>query len=277
MIPKWLWNKRIGVYDLETDYIPTTQIFCNSISFINIDAHGNYTITPASVYTQYWTPYTNGSLIQSVTLLNECDYVCAHNLMSFDIVEVPKHLGTVLTAQPLDTLILSKLIFSQDELYRIDDTLQIDSTLHGGYSLKAFGQRFGDHKIDYTDFSHLNKEMAIYCNKDTDLAAQLLIFLLEKPNFPPQEVIELEHKAAKIIQEQTEAGFYIDIDHLKELNSTLLKEKGELARELSTMFSPKFLKQGNPKKYKKLSKSRKYLPNTKYIPLIGTKGSYHDL
>ena len=273
MIPKWLHGKTIGVYDLETTAFPNiTEIFCNSVSIITIDASGGVKVTPAIVYTQFWTSYSHGSLMESVTLLNSCDYVCAHNLMGFDIQQIKLLLGSALTAIPLDTLILSKLIFSKDELFAIDAQLGIDKDLFGSYSLKAFGQRLGGRsKIEYSDFSHLNAEMAKYCDMDTNLAVDLLLFLLEKNNFPLETVIDLEHKAADIIAQQTAAGFYINIDMAKELNTKLLQEKFELATELSTMFNSKFLRDGKVKTYKKLSRVKKYLPNEHYIPLLGTK------
>lgn len=270
MIPQWLWNKRIGVYDLETDYIPTTQIFCNSVSIIDIDAFGNYTVTPSRVFTKHWTSYTTGSLMEAIALLWTCDYICAHNLVAFDALEILKHQGITLPGKPLDTLILSKIIFSKDDFYGMDPQLGIDADLIGSYSLKTFGQRFGDFKIDYNDFSHLSEEMTIYCNKDTDLAVKLLLFLLEKENFPIEAVVDIEHRAAKIIAEQTEFGFYLDIEKANALNTALLKEKGELSRELLDIFKPKFLKDGKVKVYAKPSTVRKYYPNANYIPLLGT-------
>jgi len=271
MIPKWLHNKRIGIFDLETDRIPTTEIFCNGIAFIDIDSKGNTKITPSKAYTQYWTPYSNGSLMQTITQLNKCDYICGHNIIGFDCNELRKHLGVDITPKPLDTLIISKIIFSKDDLYAMDPQLGIDKDLYGSYSLKAFGQRLGDFKIDFNDFSKLTEEMAIYCNQDVDLTTRLLLFLMEKNNFPIESVIDIEHKAASIIAEQTSNGFYIDIKMAKALNTKLLQEKGELARELSAIFSPKFLKDGPVKTYNKLSKIKKYLPNNNYKPLLGTK------
>ena len=129
----------------------------------------------------------------------------------------------------------------------------------------------GDFKMDFNDFSRLTEEMAVYCNQDVDLTAKLLLFLMEKENFPIEAVLDIEHKAAAIIAEQESYGFYIDIEMTRALNTKLLQEKGELARELSDIFSPKFLADGPVKSYKKLSKVKKYLPNNNYIPLLGTK------
>ncbi|RKX82192.1 MAG: hypothetical protein DRP57_10390, partial [Spirochaetes bacterium] len=166
--------------------------------------------------------------------------------------------------------ILSKIIFSKDDLFSIDPKLGIDKDLWGGYSLKAFGQRLGDFKLDFSDFSEMTKDMATYCNQDVDLTVQLLLFLLEKPNFPLEAVVDIEHKAATIIAEQTRFGFYIDIEKTRALNTKLLTEKLSLATELADIFSPKWLRDGPVKTYKKLSTTRKYLPDTTYIPLLGT-------
>jgi len=270
-IPKWLWNKTIAVFDLETDRIPTTEIYMNGVAIVTISDTGIPTITPSKVFTQYWAPYSKGSLLQSIELMNTCDYICGHNIQAFDSPEIRKHLSIDLQVIPLDTLIISKIIFSKDELFAIDASLGIDKDLWGGYSLKAFGQRLGDFKIDFHDFSGMTKEMSIYCNQDVDLTAQLLLFLLNKVNFPLEAVIEIEHKAAAIIAEQETFGFYIDIEKTRALNTKLLTEKLDLSNKLTDIFAPKWLKDGPEKSYKKLSKVRKYLPNTKYIPLIGTK------
>jgi len=264
MLPVWLWGKTVAMFDLETDYIPTTQLFCNSVSILTVALDGSHEVEPAKVYTQYWTPNTHGSLMDSISIINKCDYMSAHNLMGFDKGEVKRHLGVDLLPIPLDTLILAKLIFSKDDLMAMDPQLGVEKSSWGSYGLKAFGQRMGDHKLDYTDFSHLNQEMMIYCDQDTNLAMQFLIFLLEKDTFPLMDVVTMEHKAAGIIYEQTRFGFYLDITKTRELNTTLLTEKGELARELAEIFSPKFLRDGAPKQYVKPSKVRKYLPNKHY-------------
>ena len=264
MPPKWLWGKTFAVYDLETDFIPTSQIYMCGVAVIAIDDKGVVTHTDSKIYTTMWTPYTNGSLMQAVTIINSCDYNVAHNGVGFDEPEIQKHLHTELGSKTLDTLILSKIILSKDDLFAMDIALDIDKKLHGSYSLKAFGQRLGDEKIDFTDFTEMNEEMAIYCNKDVDLTVRLFLNLIARENFPLENVIDIEHKAAAIIAEQTKFGFYLDIDKARNLNAELLKEKGELARDLAKIFKPKWLKDGQVKEYKKLSKVRKYLPNTNY-------------
>jgi hypothetical protein len=263
MLPKWLQNKTIAVWDIEADRIPSTEIYCISVSIL----YNGEVIERAKVFTQYWTPYSNGSLMQAVSMINACDFQSGHNTIGYDIPMIQLLLRGEITPPSLDTLLLSKIVFSKDDLFAMDAELGVDKDLWGGYSAKAFGQRMGDFKIDFDDFSKLTEEMTVYCNQDTDLTARLLTFLMDKPNFPIEEVVKIESEAATVIAEQTSFGFYLDIGMAKVLNTRLLKEKGEIARELADIFSPKFLKDGPEKHYTKPSKIRKYLPDERYIPV----------
>lgn len=265
-------NQTIAVYDIETPFITKDgvgaipNIYCIAVALIV-----NGIASPAKLYTEYWTPYSDGSLMQAITLMNSAGIVCAHNGIGFDDL-VLKNILRVDIGTTYDTLILSKIVFSKDELFAIDATLDIPKDLWGSYSLKAFGYRLGNFKIQFEDFDNgLTEQLGIYCKQDVDLTVNLILFLQEKESFPLETVIEIEHQAAAIITEQTVFGFYIDIEKTRKLNTKLLTEKLELATELSAIFSPKFLRDGKVKSYKKLSKIKKYLPNTAYIPLIGTK------
>ena len=270
MIPKWLWGKTIAVYDLETDNIPTTKIYMMGVAIIIIDNTGVVSTIPSKVFTYTWTPYSKGSLLQGISLIVSCDYHAGFNSVGFDDQEVAKHLSIQLNDKHLDAMILSKIIFSKDDLFSIDASLGLDKDLWGSYSLKAFGQRLGDFKLDFHSFDEMTEEMAIYCNQDTNLTVQLLLFLLEKENFPLEAVVDIEHKAAAIIAEQSIMGFYIDIEKTRALNTKLLTEKLDLSTQLSEIFAPKWLKDGTEKTYKKKSVVRKYLPNKHYKPLLGT-------
>ena len=272
MIPEWLWGKRICVFDLETDKIPTSLIYMNGIAFIDIDNKGNSKITPSKIYTYKWTTYSKGSLLESINELIKCDYICGHNICGFDIPQIEQHLGVTLNIPQLDTLIISKVMYSKPELFDIDYSLGIADEIDQSrmYALDAFGKRLGDNKLIFKEFDKMTSEMAVYCNQDVNLTCHLLLHLMNQENFPTQQVITIEHQTATIIANQTANGFYFDIDKGKELNVALLAEKADIARQLSTVFKPKFLKKGQPQTYKKLSKFRKYLPNNNYTPLLGT-------
>jgi len=265
-------NKTIAVYDIETPFITDkgikaiSEIYCIAVALI-IDG----VASPAKIYTNYWTTYSNGSLLEAINIMNNADIICAHNGVGFDDIVIRNVLEVNIKQTMYDTLILSKVMFSKDELFEIDAKLDIPKDLWASFSLKAFGYRLGNYKIQYDEFDNgLTKELCTYCKRDTDLTAQLILHLMNQESFPLEKVITIEHQAAAIIAEQTANGFYFDIDKANELNTALLTEKAEIARELSTVFKPKFLKKGQPQTYKKLSKFRKYLPKTKYIPLLGT-------
>jgi hypothetical protein len=267
MLPQFLKDKTIAVFDIEADRIPSTKIYCISVLILK----NNKIIDKVKAYTTYWTPYSNGSLFQAITAINNCDYNCGHNIVNYDIPAITRILNLNITSKPLDTLIIASIMYSYDDLYAIDTKLGIDSNLVGALSLKAFGQRLGSAKIEFEDFEKLSEEMVIYCNQDVELTAKLLNLLLSRDNFPLEQVIEVEHQTARVVTEQTQQGFYLDIEKATALNTELLKEKLELSQALRKVFLPKFLKDGKEKTYKKLSKGRRFLPNTDYIPLLGTK------
>jgi len=262
--PQWLYNKTVAVFDLETDRIPTTKIYMNGVALIKFNNIGEATVIHSEVYTTTWTKYTNGSLMQSLIPLIKADFICGHNVCGFDIPEILKHLGVQLKAPVLDTIILAKIMYSKDALFTIDAQLGLPKDLWGSYSLKAFGQRLGNDKLHFEDFDEMTEDMAIYCNQDVNLTADLLLHLLAQDNFPLEQVVELEHKAAAIIAQQTAAGFYFDVDKATILNTELLREKGDIARKLAGIFKPKFLKDGPVKKYKKKLNTRIFIPNPTY-------------
>jgi len=275
-----LKNKTIAVYDIETPWITKegiqkiSKIYCIGVVTL-LDSK----VISEKVYTEYWTPYSNGSLLEGIRHLNSADIRVAFNNIGFDDYVISNILGTAFKPisprwdfGALDLLICSKICYSKDELFAIDATLGIDKDLWGSFSLRAFGARLGNDKMHFDEFdTGLTADMAKYCIQDCLVTADLFLHLTAKENFPLNAVVDIEHKAASIITMQSVYGFYIDIEKTRRLNTKLLTEKLELATELSAIFSPKFLRDGKVKSYKKLSKVKKYLPNTEYIPLIGTK------
>jgi len=262
----------MAVLDIETEFIGETgisgiqNIYCIAVVIIDKGFQ-----QPAKLFTSHWTPYSDGSLMESILLINSADYMSFHNGIGFDVPVIERLLKIELTPIPYDTLILTKLIYSKDNLFGIDAQLDIPKDLWGSYSLKAFGMRLGVHKDTFMEFDEgLSEKMATYCKIDTEVSAALILHLMQQTSWPLETVIELEHAAASIIQKQEVYGFYLDVDKARKLNTELLSEKLTLATELATMFSPKFLKEGQVKTYKKKSIVRKFLPNDHYTPLLGT-------
>jgi hypothetical protein len=260
MRPNFLKNKTIAIYDLEGDLIPTTIIYCISLKIIK----NNETIQETKLYTYKYTSYSKGSLAEAIALINSCDYCCGHNIINFDTPVIQSLLNYKITSKPLDTLILSKIVYPQDTLYGIDIQLGLDSKLQGKYSLKAFGERLGFSKDSFEDFSKLSEEMGIYCNRDVEVTHKLLNNLQDNKYFPNENVTTIEHKAAQIIEEQSKMGFYLDITKARKLNTELLAEKNQILEKLIKVFKPKFLKDGPVLTYSKPSTVRKYIENKSY-------------
>ena len=264
-------HNEVAVYDIETTAIPANGIdYVSTIWAIGVKIGNNTT----KKYTKYYVEGSDGTLQQALALINSLPYRSGHNILGFDDYLITKFIGP-LTNTPLDTLILSKIIFSKDQLVAIDIALGEDypKALIGSYSLKAFGLRMGgdEQKIEFEDWSKLSTDMIEYMTGDVEVSFKLIHFLLSHKNYPIDKVVKIEHDVRKIISEQEVLGFYIDIELTRTLNTNLLKNKIQLQHKLQKIFLPKMLKDGPIKSYKKASKVRKYLPDERYInPWIST-------
>jgi DNA polymerase I-like protein with 3'-5' exonuclease and polymerase domains len=136
-----------------------------------------------------------------------------------------------------DTLILSRLY---------------NPNLDGGHSLKAWGEKIGESKIDYEQrWKELGLEGNCYDNPDLSLmyeycqqdvavlvkAEQLIDKMLDEAKFS-DECRKLEHDVAIIIQKQHEHGFKLDIQKAQGLLATLSGKMVDIENQLQTIFPP---------------------------------------
>ena len=117
-------------------------------------------------------------------------------------------------------------------------------------------------KIQFEQFEKLTDEMLEYCDQDVNLTYRIFSFLIKQANFPAANVIHLENRVANIIRNQTDNGFYFDIDKAKSLYTNMRFEKLSKDRNLQKIFSPMYLPEGPIKTTAKLIKRRQYLPST---------------
>src|SRR6056300_523373 len=126
-------------------------------------------------------------------LVKAYDQIIGHNLIGFDapVLRTVWNIG-IQKSKAVDTLILSRLLNPQ---------------LEGGHSLKSWGQRLNNAKIDFDfqDFdAGLTEEMREYCIQDVKLTCNLYKHLnkeLNKWKHPEQSVL-LEHQIAIICRQQ---------------------------------------------------------------------------
>lgn len=246
----------VAVFDIEADPIPSTQIYCIAVK---VDDQ------PTRIFTQYHLAASDGTLRQAIDLINSCDYCVGHNIISYDLPTIARLIAPI-TAQPLDTLILSKLMYTKDQLISMDIGIpSFPKELYGSFSLGAFGHRFSDYKGDFHDWSRLSTEMLQYCIQDVDLTHRLFTFLQSSPLYPPQQVIDLEQQVGHILQQQESNGFYFDIDRARDLNTRMLFKRMQLEHQLAAVFRPVLVASGKEVIPARDSSKRKHwLPNPSY-------------
>ena len=148
-----------------------------------------------------------------------------HNIIGFDAPVIKNVLGVDLfkIGKVTDTIILSRLF---------------NPVREGGHSLKAFGLKFGYKKFDFDDFTQFSKEMLRYCIRDVKLLIQVYTLLNRQGiNFSKQS-IELEHRVARIIEQQVSNGFLLDQEKAHLLLARLKQRTDEVQTRVWETFVP---------------------------------------
>jgi DNA polymerase I len=146
--------KKWYVFDLETDnlYDKVTKIHCLVLYDINRD--------------QTFT-YGPDCIAAGLEHLATADVLIGHNILFFDIAVIRKlyPFYTFAAARIIDTLITTRLIWPKEKLYETDEEqyTQVPPKLRGSASLKAWGYRLSDYKIEFKDFTEYSQEMLDYC------------------------------------------------------------------------------------------------------------------
>jgi DNA polymerase I len=186
---------------------------------------------------------TNGHLCHTAAdtltpLIANSETVIAHNLIGFDGPVLRKCWGVKIPAKKAkDTLILSRLY---------------NPNIDGGHSLKAWGERAGEKKIDYEDrWKETGLEgncydnpslplMFEYCQQDVAVLVKverLIDKMLDQEKFS-QECRKLEHDVSIIVYNQHEHGFKLDIPKAQGLLATLSGKMVDIENQLQTIFPP---------------------------------------
>lgn len=261
-----------AVYDIETTAIEKNlQCLVRKVWAIGIKLIIDDVAQETKVYTTYHIEGTAGSLIEAKRLLLSADVIIGFNSISFDDTVLRSHWKVDLPTS-LDLMIVAKLMFTKDELFAIDMDLGLPKEHWGSYSLKAFALRLGqEEKIEFEDWTKLSSEMVTYCKRDVDITYLFYEFLRTHPKFPLANVIELEMAVKRLIVEQETYGFYFNLEAARKLNTEMLTEKFKIDNKLGKTFTPRFLPEGKPQKTENLIKSKIWLDNPHYKPLLGTK------
>jgi hypothetical protein len=218
-------NKTCLVFDIETDglYDKTSVIHC---------------IVIYDVFKQQTFTYGPDSINSALSHLAAADVLVGHNIIFYDLPVLYKLYSFVCKAQIIDTLICTRLIWPKELLYELDTEqyLQVPEKNRGSASLKTWGLRLSDQKIDFKDFTEYSQEMLDYCIQDVHITYKLLDKIVNE-NYP-MSALDLEHDFAIAINKQIRSGIPFDIDACLDLVDVLRTKQKELEANLKKIFPP---------------------------------------
>ena len=221
-------TKKYYVFDLETDglYDEVTTIHCLVLHDLNRD--------------QTFT-YGPDSIAAGLEHLATADVLIGQNILFFDIPVIRKlyPFYTFAAARIIDTLITTRLIWPKEKLYDMDaeQYTQVPTKLRGSASLKAWGYRLSDYKIEFKDFKEYSEEMLAYCIQDVSVTTKLLQHIQKQTC--PEPALKLEHDFALAIEKQIRSGFPFDVDACLDLVDDLRTKQATLEANLKELFPPK--------------------------------------
>jgi len=200
------------VFDIEADglFFDANNIWC----IVAIDENNTmYSFEPNKIK-------------EGIELLQSADKLIGHNIIGYDIPVIKKLYDVNLyqDKEIIDTLLLSRLS---------------NPVREGGHSIEKWAYRLGGvQKQQHEDWTKFTPEMLRRCQKDTQINKTLFNYLKKECIGFSKESIILEHKTAKILQQQTENGFFFDEKQAMSLLSTINKRKTEVENEVQSTFKP---------------------------------------
>jgi DNA polymerase-1 len=143
--------------------------------------------------------------------LKGADLIVGHYFIGYDHAAIKKLTGYEIAREKiLDTFIVS---------------ITLDADRPGGHSIESYGERFGDKKSAFSDFSKWSQELEDRCIQDTKLTKKIYERYekyIASDRWKP--VFELEMKSAFRCVELSQNGFPFDIEQARRL-ATELSEK----------------------------------------------------
>jgi DNA polymerase I-like protein with 3'-5' exonuclease and polymerase domains len=148
------------------------------------------------------------------------DTLVGHNIINFDVPVLRRLTGMDWSFNLRDTLVLSRLY---------------NPSLDGGHSLRAWGERLGNYKDDYQDgWEEYSHKMLEYCQQDVRVTKDLYNKLKDLDD----QAINIEHKTAEIIKQQTDNGMILNEERAYELLAEMKEKVLDIEDEVHERFKP---------------------------------------
>ena len=212
------------VFDIEADGLTPTKIHC--IVALDVDTKDVFT-------------FDNTQLEAGYNMLQAATKLIGHNIIGYDI-PVVERLGHIdlSNKKVVDTLVLSRLF---------------KPTREGNHGLESWGYRLGFKKGDFGEqeqaWEYYTPEMLEYCKRDVVLNHKVYNALKhESKGFTPTSV-RIEHQTARIIDQQRNTGFLLDIRKAMSLVAMFETQLFELEEEVQKDFHATVEKQILTHKY----------------------------
>lgn len=205
------------VYDIETDGLDATKIWC----LVAIDINTGLTFKFSD------EDNLHGSIADGVAMLERAELLIGHNIIGFDNRVVDKLYGTDLNSKRIhDTFVMSQVL-SYKRNHR-----------HG---LAGWGEKLRNSKIHFDDFSQYSKEMLRYCVQDVRVNWDVYKVLLKEYNAiyarnpKIKEGLKVEHDVAVFNARVRERGWRLDVP---KANATLDRMVARM-KEITDIIEPK--------------------------------------
>lgn len=219
------------LFDIETDGLLDQLTKVHSLVIIDLDTEEMGSYADRAGY----SPIEAG-----LEVLKGADLLVGHNIQDFDIPALHKVYGFTFDGEIHDTLILSRLIWSDlkhNDFRFAEKNPEFPKNLIGSHSLKAWGYRLSNLKDEYDGgWAEWSMEMQDYCEQDTRSNLTLYQKIMSKK--PSAESIKLEHDFAAVIRLQEKQGFNFNETAAEKLLASLQVRQAELEAELQAAFPP---------------------------------------
>lgn len=233
--------KRAYILDLEADSLlkDATKIHCLSLRNIEDGSERSFTLNSMGGYPD---------LEEGLELSSGASLLVAHNGLKFDFPLIEKlYPHWKRPGKILDTLILTRLMWPKLKVtdLKLIREKKLDQSLWGSHSLKAWGQRLGNFKGDYTgEWGEWSEEMHHYMIQDTSSTLSLYKHCQEafRKGRTTKLAIELEHQATVLCALIERNGFPFDEQAAQAFYGTLQAKAHEQEQELQAALGSIFVK-----------------------------------
>ena len=199
------------------------------------------------------------SIQEALDRMMAADRLVAHNGIGYDVPAIKKLYGVDLGYhKQWDTMTIAALLNPEKRSLK----------------LSIFGEAMGFPKGDYDDWEGgYTDEMRIYMERDVEITALLYGKQQEElqrwadAGVDMTQAVDIELGVQKILAQQNQHGFRLDVESAQELDSDLRSEMGAIEIKLQDVFPPRFV----PERAKWCFNTRTWLQPKTFIPKANNK------